>query len=59
MKDGTETVGQVFGMEIIEEVIVEGHNAMPDKTEEIIQEGLRQVTEVVSNMAEGTGILTP
>lgn len=43
--------GVVFGMEIIEEVIIEGHNAMPDKAQEIIQEGLRQVTEVASKLA--------
>ncbi|CAM5260710.1 FMN dependent NADH:quinone oxidoreductase OS=Lysinibacillus sphaericus OX=1421 GN=azoR4 PE=3 SV=1 [Lysinibacillus sphaericus] len=30
-------VGGVFGMEIIEEVIIEGHNASQDKAEEIIQ----------------------
>ncbi|MFJ8243875.1 FMN-dependent NADH-azoreductase [Peribacillus asahii] len=43
--------GNVFGMEIIGEVIIEGHNAMPDKAQEIIQEGLRQVTEVASKLA--------
>ncbi|MFJ8265660.1 FMN-dependent NADH-azoreductase [Peribacillus asahii] len=42
--------GNVFGMEIIGEVIIEGHNAMLDKAQEIIQEGLRQVTEVASKL---------
>jgi FMN-dependent NADH-azoreductase len=42
--------GGVFGMEIIDEVIIEGHNAMPDKAEEFIQAGLRQVTEVASKL---------
>ncbi|AST91355.1 FMN-dependent NADH-azoreductase [Sutcliffiella cohnii] len=44
-------VGGVFGMEIMEEVIIEGHNAMPDKAEEIIEEGLRKVADVASNLA--------
>ncbi|WBL17186.1 FMN-dependent NADH-azoreductase [Sutcliffiella sp. NC1] len=44
-------VGGVFGMEIMEEVIIEGHNAMPDKAEEIIAEGLRKVADVASNLA--------
>ncbi|MFJ8235435.1 FMN-dependent NADH-azoreductase [Ureibacillus sp. NPDC094379] len=43
--------GNVFGMEIIEEVIIEGHNAMTDKAQEIIQEGLRKVTEVATKLA--------
>ncbi|MGM9986019.1 MAG: FMN-dependent NADH-azoreductase [Bacillaceae bacterium] len=41
----------IFGMEIIGEVIIEGHNAMPDKAEEIIEAGLRQVAEVASQLA--------
>ena len=35
--------GGVFGMEIIDEVIIEGHNAMPDKAQEIITNGLEEV----------------
>ncbi|MBA4536781.1 FMN-dependent NADH-azoreductase [Bacillus aquiflavi] len=44
--------GGIFGMEIIDEVIIEGHNAMPAKAEEIIQEGLRKVTEVAAKLAK-------
>ena len=35
--------GGVFGMQIIDEVIIEGHNAMPDKAAEIIENGLTEV----------------
>ena len=35
--------GGVFGMEIIDEVIIEGHNAAPDQAETIIVEGLEKV----------------
>lgn len=38
----------MFGMQVVDEVIIEGHNAMPNKAEELIQEGLRQVTDVAS-----------
>ncbi|MFB1051954.1 FMN-dependent NADH-azoreductase [Paraliobacillus sp. JSM ZJ581] len=41
----------VFGMEIIDEVIIEGHNAMPDKAEAIIVEGLEKVKAVASKLA--------
>lgn len=40
----------VFGMEIIGEVIIEGHNAQRDKADEFIQEGLRQVTEMANKL---------
>jgi len=43
--------GGVFGMQIIGEVVIEGHNAMPDKANEIIEEGLRKVTELASSLA--------
>ncbi|WP_066067083.1 FMN-dependent NADH-azoreductase [Neobacillus soli] len=39
-------VGGVFGMEIVDEVIIEGHNAAPDKAQAIIAEGLAKVAEV-------------
>jgi len=42
--------GGVFGMEIIEEVIIEGHNAMPDKAAEIIEEGLQKVATVANKL---------
>ncbi|MEC0239718.1 FMN-dependent NADH-azoreductase [Paenibacillus dokdonensis] len=40
----------VFGMEIIGEVIIEGHNAQRDKADAFIQEGLRQVTEIANKL---------
>lgn len=42
--------GGVFGMEIIDEVIIEGHNAQRDKANEFIEEGLRQVKEVANKL---------
>ncbi|MBM7542059.1 FMN-dependent NADH-azoreductase [Amphibacillus cookii] len=39
------TFAGVFGMEIIEEVIIEGHNAQPDQAEKIISQGLEDVKE--------------
>lgn len=42
--------GGVFGMEIIGEVIIEGHNASPGQAGEIIEAGLRQVTEVANKL---------
>ncbi|MED5016418.1 FMN-dependent NADH-azoreductase [Paenibacillus chibensis] len=42
--------GGVFGMEIIGEVIIEGHNAQRDKANEFIEEGLRQVKEVANQL---------
>ncbi|WP_138420391.1 FMN-dependent NADH-azoreductase [Aquibacillus sediminis] len=41
----------MFGMEIIDEVVIEGHNAMPDQAEQIIEEGLQKVTEATSKIA--------
>ncbi|WP_301110019.1 FMN-dependent NADH-azoreductase [Sporosarcina sp.] len=35
--------GGVFGMEIIDEVVIEGHNAMPDKAKEIVADGMEEV----------------
>lgn len=40
------TFNGMFGMEIIEEVVIEGHNAMRDRSKEIIEEGLKKVVEV-------------
>lgn len=45
-------VGGVFGMQITDEVIIEGHNAMPDKAEEIIAAGLEKVRVVAQNLAK-------
>lgn len=43
--------GGVFGMQILDEVIIEGHNAMPAKANEIIEDGLRRVAEAASKLA--------
>jgi len=43
-------VGGVFGIEIIEEVIIEGHNASPDKAQEIIANGLEEVKKVAQSL---------
>lgn len=42
--------GGVMGMEIIDEVIIEGHNQDPTKSEEIIAEGLEKVKAVAKNL---------
>ena len=41
--------GGMFGMTISDEVIIEGHNADPSKTEEIIAAGLEKVAEAAKN----------
>jgi FMN-dependent NADH-azoreductase len=46
--------GGVFGMEIVDEVIIEGHNAMPAQAETIIAEGLAKVAEVAKNFSAVT-----
>jgi len=46
--------GGVFGMEIIDEVIIEGHNAMPDKAASIIEEGLQKVTAAGTKLVAQT-----
>ncbi|UNK16339.1 FMN-dependent NADH-azoreductase [Paenibacillus sp. N3/727] len=43
-------VGGVFGMEIINEVVIEGHNAFPVRKDEIINEGLAKVKEAASQL---------
>ncbi|CRK82848.1 FMN-dependent NADH-azoreductase [Neobacillus massiliamazoniensis] len=40
-----------FGMEIVNEVIIEGHNAMPNQAETIIAEGLAKVAEVAKRFS--------
>ncbi|CZQ97151.1 Hypothetical protein Tpal_2107 [Trichococcus palustris] len=40
----------VFGMEIIGEVIIEGHAAAPDQAATIIEEGLAKVTELAKSL---------
>ncbi|WP_141430735.1 FMN-dependent NADH-azoreductase [Bacillus sp. 03113] len=44
----------MFGMEVMDEVIIEGHNAMRDKKEEIIQEGLKKVSEAADHLVKLT-----
>ena len=44
-------VGGVFGMEIIDEVIIEGHAAMPAQAETIIAEGLEKVKEAAKKLS--------
>ncbi|MFK9091915.1 FMN-dependent NADH-azoreductase [Bacillus salipaludis] len=46
--------GGVFGMEIVDEVIIEGHNAAPDKAQTIIAEGLAKVAEVAKQFSAVT-----
>jgi FMN-dependent NADH-azoreductase len=43
--------GGVFGMEIVDEVIIEGHNAAPEKAQTIIAEGLAKVAEVAKRFS--------
>jgi len=43
--------GGVFGMEIVDEVIIEGHNAAPDQAQTIIAEGLAKVAEVAKRFS--------
>lgn len=40
----------IFGQEIMAEVIIEGHNAMPAKADEIIALGLEQVAEIAKSI---------
>ncbi|MFF2178222.1 FMN-dependent NADH-azoreductase [Lysinibacillus sp. NPDC058147] len=40
----------MFGMEIMEEVIIEGHNASQDKAQEIIANGLEAVKKVAQSL---------
>ncbi|WHY66622.1 FMN-dependent NADH-azoreductase [Neobacillus sp. SuZ13] len=44
-------VGGLFGMQIVDEVIIEGHNAAPDKAETIIAEGLAKVAKVAKSFS--------
>ncbi|WP_397536403.1 FMN-dependent NADH-azoreductase [Rummeliibacillus pycnus] len=46
--------GGIFGMEIIDEVIIEGHNAMSDKAQEIIANGLEEVKAAAKSLKELT-----
>ncbi|PKH11614.1 MULTISPECIES: FMN-dependent NADH-azoreductase [Planomicrobium] len=39
-----------FGIEDIEEVIIEGHNMYPDKAQEIIEDGMNRVEEMAQSL---------
>ncbi|WP_422656951.1 FMN-dependent NADH-azoreductase [Paenibacillus sp. EC2-1] len=45
-------VGGVFGMEIINEVVIEGHNAFPERKDAIINEGMEKVKEAAAALAK-------
>ena len=45
-------VSGIFGMDIIDEVIIEGHDANPDKREAIIAEGLEKVKAVAKKLSK-------
>ncbi|MFL6555914.1 MAG: FMN-dependent NADH-azoreductase [Bacillus sp. (in: firmicutes)] len=47
-------VGGVFGMQIVDEVIIEGHNAMPAQAETLISEGLEKVARAAKNFSAVT-----
>jgi FMN-dependent NADH-azoreductase len=47
-------VGGVFGMEIVQEVIIEGHAAAPDQAEKIITEGLAKVARLAKSFSAVT-----
>jgi FMN-dependent NADH-azoreductase len=44
-------VGGVFGMQIVDEVIIEGHAGAPDQAEAIIAEGLAKVEAVAKKLS--------
>lgn len=39
-----------FGIEDIEEVIIEGHNMYPDKAQEIVEDGMKRVEEMARSL---------
>lgn len=43
-------IGGVYGMQKIDEVIIEGHNAAPDKAQEIIAAGLENVKKAAKSL---------
>lgn len=44
-------IGGIYGMDITHEVVIEGHNAMPDKAKEIIADGLEKVKAVAQELS--------
>ncbi|MCA1011655.1 FMN-dependent NADH-azoreductase [Halobacillus halophilus] len=43
--------GGLFGMNVKNEVVIEGHNANPDQAEELVQEGLEKVAQIASDLS--------
>ena len=43
-----------FGIEDIEEVIIEGHNMYPDKAQEIIEDGMKRVEQAAKSLDKVT-----
>ena len=46
--------GGVFGMELVDEVVIEGHATAPDQAESIIAEGLVKVANAAKNLSAVT-----
>ena len=47
-------IGGVYGMEKIDEVIIEGHNSNPAGAEQIIADGLEKVKATAKNLVKVT-----
>ncbi|MFC9711568.1 NAD(P)H-dependent oxidoreductase [Paenibacillus sp. NPDC056933] len=47
-----KVVGQIFGMQKFDEIIIEGHNADSARSDEIISTGLGKVVETVHKLAK-------
>lgn len=47
-------LGGVYGLQLVDEVIIEGHNAAQDQAQEIIAAGLEKVAAVAKNVATVT-----
>ena len=45
-------LGGVFGMQIVDEVIIEGHNAMPAQADAIVAEGLEKVKAAAAKLSK-------
>lgn len=43
-------VGGIFGIDIIDEVVIEGHNAFPHRKDEIIAEGMEKVKAAAAHL---------
>lgn len=49
-------VGGVFGSQIIDEVVIEGHNAAPDQAQSIIEAGLEKVKAVAEKLSQTANV---